>query len=243
MRRCSPRPGSILLSSRHELKGVGVAAAELGGGDVSLDGLGGEDLLLLLDLGLLGLRLGAAGGGLGGSDGEVGLADGLVEALRQADVGVADEGVHVRQLHLDLVGLVVAVVLQPLLAHLDGLLGLGGLDAEPHDRLAVADVGDEQALRVFGLIAVEALLGLLVLALVEPAERAHVEDLLPDRGALVLRGEGVEGLAGLVPLILREQAGGDPEVQFHGRVGRQVGDVGTGPLVVFDGLLVVLVVL
>ena len=70
----------------------------------------------------------------------------------------------------------------------------------------------------------------------ERAERVHVEDLLADRGALVLLEEFLEGLLGGRPIDLGEEASGDTEVDLFDDLGRQGLYVGLDPLVVGDGL-------
>ena len=218
-----------------ELEGLGVGAGALGGGLVGVDRLAGDGFLLLLELVLDGGELGAVRGLEVDAQVDVGGLDLLVELVGEADVGVADQGVDLGGLGDDFVGPVLGVILEPVFAELDGAGDVGRVDAELDDGLAVADVGDELALRVFRLVLVEIDLGLLVLALEERAERGHVEDLLADGRALVFLEEGLEGLLSGRPVDLREEAGGDTEIDLFGDLGSEVGHIGLHPLVVGDG--------
>jgi hypothetical protein len=218
-----------------ELEGLRIGAGALGGGFVGVDRLAGDGFLLLLELVLDGGELRAVRGLEVDAQVDVGGLDLLVELVGHADVGVADQGMDLGGLGDDFVGAVLGVILQPFLAELDGAGDVGRVDAELDDGLAVADVGDELALRVFLLVLVEVDLGLLVLALEERAERVHVQDLLADGRALVLLEEDLEGLLRGRPVDLREKAGGDAEIDLFGDLGGEVGDVGQHPLVVVDG--------
>ncbi len=218
-----------------ELEGLGVGAGALGGGLVGVDRLAGDGFLLLLELVLDGGELGAVRGLEVDAQVDVGGLDLLVELVGEADVGVADQGVDLGGLGDDFVGPVLCVILEPVFAELDGAGDVGRVDAELDDGLTVADVGDELALRVFLLVFVEVDLGLLVFALEERAERVHVQDLLADGRTLILLEEGLEGLLRGRPVDLREEAGGDAEIDLFGDLGREVGHVGLHPLVVGDG--------
>ena len=218
-----------------ELEGLRIGAGALGGGFVGVDGLAGDGFLLLLELVLDGGELRAVRGLEVDAQVDVGGLDLLVELVGHADVRVADQRVDLGGLRDDLIGAVLGEILQPVFAELDRAGDVGRVDAELHDRLAVADVGDELALRVFRLVLVEVDLGLLVLALEERAERVHVQDLLAHGRALVLLEEGLEGLLGGRPVDLREEAGGDAEIDLFSDLGSEVGHVGQHPLVVRDG--------
>ena len=222
--------------AKDEFKGLRIGAGAPGGGLVSVDGLIGDDFLLLLGLGLDLDELGLFRGLGVEADVEVGGLDLLVDLVGEGDVGVANQRVDLGHLGHDLLRVVLGVILEPVFAELDGAGDVARAGAELDDGLAVADVGDELALRVFLFVLIEVGLGFLVLALEERAERVHVEHLLADRGARVLLEEFLESLLGGCPVDLREEAGGDTEVDLFDDLGREALYVGLDPLVVGDGL-------
>ena len=222
--------------SEDEFQSLRVGASALGGGFVGVDGLVHDGFLLLLELGLNLDELGPIGGLGVEANVEIGGLDLLVHLVGEGDVSVADQRVDFGHLGDDLVGVVLGVVLEPVFAELDGAGDVARRGAEFDDGLAIADVRDKLALRVFLLVLVEVCLGFLVLALEERAERAHVEHLLAHRRAFVLLEELLEGLLGGCPVDLREEAGGDAEIDFFLHFGREGLHVGLDPLVVGDGL-------